>query len=201
VEDPNYVFKTVGGTNVPGKNAKTMKGFRIVVLSVVVVIIAGSLLSGENLFLEMSMGARSCLFFAIIVSIFHVTDVEIPTPVEFRFFDDYLIVYQEHASNASIYNQIEIYQMKYSDITKCQIMINRHQLEIYANNLKQTFYKYKSDGTVEEKPKEDEVYDSGVVFSRIPLSDDDDYKEKLDEDIKKIKTEIENHSPIKVNVF
>jgi len=201
VDSPKYIYKTTEGTFIKAELSKGVKILKRFTYIVVVLMIICSLLFQKNMFLEISFAGQACLIFVIIRLFIINQPKEMSTPVEIRFYDDYLIVYREHAPNASFYNLISYDQVSYSDIYNCIIERKSHEFQIYGYNMKSTVYMYKSDGTISDKPKEDKVYKEGSIIIRIPVSDDSDYNEKLEEDIEKIKSEIEKHSPLNVVVM
>lgn len=156
---------------------------------VVVVIVLGSLLFQDNLFLELSWTARVLL----IVLAFGVTFLGgkkeyAPSPMELQFFDDHLVLYLPKRYYSKRVTRMEINQMKYSEITKCVYKTKSQRIHLYGNGTS-TWYNYEADGTIPQTPTQVRNFTAGLIYFNTQLATNVDFK-----------TEIENHSPIHVIV-
>ena len=187
MEKPNYVIKTNEAVLIPTKQSSGFTFLKTGVWIVAAVIVIGSLLFQDNLFSELSWTAQVLLIvLALGVTFLGGKKEYAPSPMELQFFDDYLVLYlpYRYLDDRETRKQINI--MKYSDITKCVYKSKSTRVQIYGDG-QSTWYKYKKDGSLPEKPTKDRFVTNGMIYFNTCLATDVDF----------IK-EIEKHSPLKV---
>lgn len=189
MDRPNYVIQTDEAVLVPTKQSGGFTFFKTGVWIIVAVIVIGSLLFQSNLFFELSWSARILLIvLALGVTFFGEKKEYAPSPMELQFYDDYLVLYLPKRYYSKRLTRMEINQMKYSDITKCAYKTKSQRIHLYGNGTS-TWYNYRADGTIPQTPTEVNNYTKGLLYFNTRLATGVDFK-----------TEIENHSPIKVIV-
>ena len=187
MEKPNYVIKTNEAVLIPTKQSSGFTFLKTGVWIVAAVIVIGSLLFQDNLFSELSWTAQVLLIvLALGVTFLGGKKEYAPSPMELQFFDDYLVLYLPHRYLDDSETRKQINIMKYSDITKCVYKSKSTRVQIYGDG-QSTWYKYKKDGSLPEKPTRDRFVTNGMIYFNTCLAADVDF----------IK-EIEKHSPLKV---
>lgn len=113
---PNYVLKFNDSTlqKIEDKNSKMKKA----VVIIIVIIVIGSIIFGENLFLELSWTARILLICLSVGFLFYEKREDVPNPAELQFYDDYLILYCQKKCYSKKNCRKEIFKMNYKDIIK-----------------------------------------------------------------------------------
>lgn len=185
---PNYVLKFNDSTlqKVEDKNSKMKKA----VVIIIAIIVIGSIIFGENLFLELSWTARILLICLAVGFLFSGKREDVPNPAELQFYDDYLILYCPKKCYSKKNCRKEIFKMNYKDITNCKFLKNTYskRFQIYGNG-QATWYNYDKDGNLSNQPDRDRFVEGGMIYFTTFLEPNIDF----------IK-EIEEHSPIKVTV-
>ena len=99
MKDAVFTIKTNEIVDLPDPNNTSTGIFKILkyaVWAIVALMIIFSLILGENFFFEISSSARIVLIGLVIGSfVWRDKTIEAPSPMEIRFYDDYLIVYKE----------------------------------------------------------------------------------------------------------
>lgn len=185
---PNYVLKFNNSTlqKVEDKNSKIKKA----VVIIIAVIVIGSILLGENLFLELSWTVRILLICLAVGFLFSGKHEYVPTPSELQFYDDCLILYSPKKFYSKNVCKKEIFKVNYEGIT-CKFIKNsiEKRFQIYGNG-HSTWYKYDKNGNLPSVPNVDKTVEGGMIYFSTFLNPEIDF----------IK-EIEEHSPIKVTVI
>jgi hypothetical protein len=185
MENPNYVLSTNENILVP-KNEK-MSALKIAVLVIIFVIIIGSVLFQDNLFSELSWTARILLVAAAIGVFVSGEKIRVPSPIELRFYDDYLIVYRPKIYYNRKVTRMEFNKMFYNEIHDCYYLKDVERIKIYGV-MHVEWSDYGKDGTLPPKPTIVRSMDSLLHF-RTSAAPDVDFV-----------AEIEQHSPIKVTI-
>lgn len=189
MSEPNYVIKTNEAVLMPTKQSSGFTFLKMGVWIVVAVIVFGSLLFQDNLFLELSWTTRVLLIvLALGVTFLGGKTEYAPSPMELQFFDDHLVLYLPKRYYSKRVTRMEINQMKYSEITKCVYKAKSQRIHLYGNGTS-TWYNYKADGTIPQTPTQVRNYTAGLIYFNTRLATDVDFK-----------AEIESHSPIQVIV-
>ena len=187
MEKPNYELKTNEAVLMPVNQGNGLLVFKICVWIIVALTVLGSIVFQDNLFLELSWTSRIFLIILVIgVTLYGGKKEYFPSPMELQFFDDYLVFYlpKRYYGKHSIGMQID--KMKYSDITKCAYKTRSQRIHIYGDGIA-TWYNYRKDGTLPDKPTERRNFKEGLIYFDIRLAPEIDFKK-----------EIEMHSPIQV---
>lgn len=110
-------------------------------------------------------------------------------PIEFHFYDDYLIVFRPDNIWDSIKEERrrEIYTVKYTDIHKCLIKAMQKRLFIYGD-MNVVWYKIDEYGRMQPDPVHNH-FEQGMRINIMSASVDE-----------MLAREIEKHSPIKVEI-
>lgn len=187
MEKPNYVLRTNEAVLMPVNQGNGLLVFKICVWIVVALTVLGSIVFQDNLFSELSWTSRIFLIILVIgVTLYGGKKEYFPSPMELQFFDDYLVFYlpKRYYGKHSIGMQID--KMKYSDITKCVYKTRSQRIHIYGDGTA-TWYNYRKDGTLPDKPTERRNFKEGLIYFDIRLAPEIDFKK-----------EIEMHSPLQV---
>lgn len=183
--EPNYILKFDETCFVPQKSKTSW--ISKVAGAVLVMLLVFSFIFRVNMFAKMSVTALVLLFWVIIK--FKEPDEAVPSPIELRFYEDYLIIYREkdYAGRNKVWKEIRKHM--YSDITDCKYLKSKatKRIHIYGD-----FYikrwKYNKDGSLQSTPIMDKTITKGLTFFSTMLTDVD------------VVSEIEAHSPIKVRI-
>ena len=163
MDNPNYILKLTEDIDVY-KNSASRK-MKTAVFAVLMVLIAASFMLGDNLFSELPFMAKVLLIGLVVGVLFSGKKETRQFPVELHFFDDRIEIHrlEVHYSNGDI--KREFYVFRYENMPVC----------IYSNNTRFTkikgmahgeWYKFKKDGTLEEKPAR--VRDmEGICYFRV----------------------------------
>lgn len=187
MDSPQYVIKTNEAVLVPTKQSNGFIFLKTGVWIVVGIIVIGSLLFQENLFLELSWTTRVLLIvLALGVTFLGGKKEYMPSPMELQFFEDRLVLYLPKRYYSKKVTRMEINEMKYSEISKCVFKTSSKRIHLYGNGTS-TWYNYKSDGTLSQEPTQVRNYTAGLIYFNTQLATDVNFI-----------TEIESHSPVKV---
>ncbi len=189
MEKPNYVLKTYDAELIPVKQKNITKFLKIGVWSIVIILILGSFLFQDNLFLELSWTSRILLIaLAIGVTSFGTKKEYSPSELELQFYDDYIIFYLPKRYYSKRVTRMELIKMNYEDISKCVIDTKNQRVYIYGNGIAR-LYNYKKDGTLPSEPTDVRNAKDGLMYFDTCFDKETNFKK-----------EIEEHSPIKVIV-
>ena len=185
-ENLNYVLKfneTVRKT-VKDTNYK----IKIVVIIIIGIIILGSIIFQDNLFSELSWTARIILISLALGVMFTGKTEKIKSPIEIRFYNDYLVVYREKRYYSDKVFHKEINKFFYSDISSIDYHLRTKRVNFHGK-IDATFFKYNQDGSVPKEPYYHRITDGGICY----------FYTDLEQEVDVIK-EIEEHSPLKVEI-
>ena len=184
----NYVLKFNEGILFNNETSKSKIILKKIILIIIAIIIIGSFIFRENIFNELSWTAKISLIM-ITISIFKVTKSGThrePSPIEIRFYDDYLIVYREKRYYSAKCSRKEFNKFYYKDITKCQYRTSSRRINFYGV-MEGTWYDYNKDGSLPEEPTYHRMINNGLCYFYTTEEPDIDFV-----------SEIERHTPIKV---
>ncbi len=168
------------------KNEK-INSLRTVLLIIIACIFIGTLIFQENLFSELSRSAQ-ILLIAAAISIFIAGGYKnVPSPIELRFYDDYLVVYRPKRYYGKKLTRREYNNFAYKDIDRCVYKSKLQRIHIYGL-IQVEWYNYRKDGVLPSKPTK-VMSEKSICFFRTGAAPEVDFVK-----------EIENHSPIKVIV-
>lgn len=186
-KESNYVLKFNESVRKTVKD--TNYKIKMAVLIIIGIIIVGSLIFQDNLFTELGWTARIILISLFIGTLFTGKTEKIKSPIEIRFYDDYLIVYREKRYYSKKVSRMEYNKFYYKDITKCEYNAKLKRIDI-VGKINATWYDYNKDGSIPQNPTYNRDVDGGICYFYTDL------EENLD-----IVKEIEEHSTIKVKVL
>lgn len=181
---PNYVLKFNESVRKTVKD--TNYKIKMAVLIIIGIIIVGSLIFQDNLFTELGWTARIILISLFIGTLFTGKTEKIKSPIEIRFYDDYLVVYREKRFYSKKVSRMEYNQFFYKDITSCEYNVNVKRINI-VGKINATWYDYNKDGNIPQNPTYNRTVDGGICYFYTDL------EPELD-----IIKEIEEHSSVKV---
>ena len=181
---PNYVLKFNESVRKTVKD--TNYKIKMAVLIIIGIIIVGSLIFQDNLFTELGWTARIILISLFIGTLFTGKTEKIKSPIEIRFYDDYLVVYREKRFYSKKVSRMEYNQFFYKDITSCEYNVNVKRIDI-VGKINATWYDYNKDGNIPQNPTYNRTVDGGICYFYTDL------EPELD-----IIKEIEEHSSVKV---
>lgn len=189
MSEPKYVLRTNEAVLMPTENnifKRIMKGF---VWTIVGIIIIGSLLFEDNIFMGLPLTAKIMLIALVVLFGFYDGKKEYaPSPMELQFYDDHLVFYlpKRYYSKRVIRKQINT--LVYSTITSCIYGAESKRIKIFGDG-HTVWYNYRKDGSLPKNPSKEFSFTKGMIYFNTRLVTDIDF----------IK-EIEEHSPIKVTV-
>ncbi len=184
--EPNYVLKTNEAVLMPQKDNSKIHRIKVAVWVIVAVIVIASFVLGISVFSEISWTAR-CLLIALAIGTCFIGPkrVNVPSPIELQFFDDYLILYRPKRYYNARVTRREINRMYYSEISKCLFKSESQRLHIYGT-VHAKWFNYKKDGSICETPTYDRDVKDTLLYISTRCSDAD------------FVSEIEKHSPLTV---
>ena len=187
MEQPNYILRFNEAVLVPVNKSVWPRVLKISVWVIVGIIIIGSFIFHDNLFSEISWTARILLIMLAVATLFVGNKREYtPSPMELRFYDDALVMYQPERYYERNYSRRTTNTLKYSDITKCVYKARSKRMQIYGNGTA-VWYKYRKDGTLPTEPTTVRPFTDGMIYFSTRCAEAIDFKQ-----------EIETHSPLKV---
>ena len=183
--EPNYVLKANEEALMPVNDSKAYYYLKKVLWIIIAINIIGYFVFGENIFTQLNSSARILLIILLVYILFIANKKRgVASPFEIRFYDDYMVVYRKKYYYDPKITRMEFYKFFYKDIRNCEFRTETEKINIYGT-VEATFFKYKKDGSLPEKPNHHKTTD-GICFFYTRQSDVD------------FVHEIEAHSPIKV---
>ncbi len=183
---PIYVLHANEGALMPSGEKAKPGIIQIAIWCVLGVLLLGSLMFGEILFFEMNWSSQILLVILVVRFGFpKQKEVMMPSPMELRFYSDYLEIYRPSLYYDSRTTRKEYRRMKYADITKCSYKTRAKRIHIRGKGTS-IFYVRAKDGTFPAEPTKIKNFDDGMFFFNTSMDTVD------------FKKEIEEHSPIRV---
>lgn len=187
MDNPNYVLKFNEGVLMPVEGKPAWSWLSKVTAVLAGIIVIGSIIFRENLFMELNWSARILLLVLIAQTfLFRQKTSRQPSPIEIRFYEDYLVVYREKRYYDRKISRKEYNKFYYKDISKCQYRTGIKSITIYGA-IEGIWYEYNKDGTLPEEPTYHRTTQEGMCYFYTTFANDID-----------IVSEIESHSTIKV---
>lgn len=191
MKEPNYVIKTVETIWKRVNTGQKMKVVDKIVIAIVLILVLGSCFFRENLFSEMSIGAIALLIGLLLkVNFFGSKNVMYESEIELRFYDDYFIVYRPKRYYDKRVTRREYNKMYYKDITKCYYK-TQMQILYFIGDVDTEWYNYTKEGAIPEKPTRKMLCKGGMQYMST----------RLMPDVYAVIKEIEEHSPIRVEIL
>lgn len=185
---PNYTLRVNEAVSVK-KNQKTPP-MKIVVMTIAGILLVGSFVFGENLFMEMTWSTRilfCVLFFGTLLS--GGKRVDEPSPVEILFFDEHLVLYREKRYNSTVKKyRMEYTTIRYSDLKECEHDTQLKRLS-FRGDMHFKIFEYDNNGNVSREAKYDNFATGGIDCIRTMFEPEVDFA-----------AEIEAHSAIQVKI-
>ena len=186
--DPNHIIYMKESVLLPNKSTGPMFAVKIAVWTIVAILLATSLILGENMFAQLSITTGGLLVALLIgtLPIGH-ERIELPSPMELQFYDTYMVLYRPKRRYATGVVRREFNLMYYSDITSCVYKVNTRTMRIFGT-VHATWYNFNAEGAMSQTPTyQRTVKNAGLIFS-ILAGDKDPV------------AEIEEYSPIRVEI-
>ena len=185
--EPKYTLKTeeaiLGPENLSTKDRIIKYG----TISIVLILVLGSIVFKENLFLEMPWIAMLLLVFLVVKVIFQGARERVPSPIEIRFYEDYLLVYRDKRYYSKKVSRREFNKFFYKDISKIEYQKKSNLINIYGM-VESIWYNYNKDGSIPSQPTYHKLVD-GICYFYTSAAKNIDFV-----------AEIENNSPIRVTI-
>lgn len=185
-ENSKYTLKLNYLQKITAKNL----GYKLRIIAIVIVILAFfvQVIFPDNPFIKLSWKTILLLVVLLFFLMFTVKKEKINTPMEIRFFDDYLVIYLEKIYSYNNKIQQGYYKFLYSDITFFECDAKANKIKITGNKFITT-YSYNKDGSIQQNPTFESMWPGDLEL------------EFGIESNLNIVEEIEHHSPIKINVL
>ena len=181
MDSPKYVIKTHETVSIPTGNNQPFATLRIVVWVIIAVIILGSFVFGDNLFSELSWTARMILIaLAIGISFWGPKSESVASPLEIRFYSDYLVVFREKRYYSRKVSRKEYNKFFYSDISKIEYDYRIKRLD-FIGKIDAMWFNYNKDGSVPQNPSYHRVVDGGICYFYVNGNDTDTILKCLEE--------------------
>lgn len=187
VENPNYVLKMNDAIIVKECNRR-IESAKWTVWICIIAIIFTAIWFGESVTQIVNWQTLVLLAIGFILFGFYKPRVSyFPIPLEIQFYDDRLCVYYPQRYYDSEYVRREIYDLQYSQISKCVYKTKSKKLVIRGNgNLK--FYKRKN-GVIPDEPTLKKIFTNRKIKINTHLAENVNFQEI-----------IEAYSPLNVKV-
>lgn len=181
MDSPKYVIKTHETVSMPTGNNQPFATLRIVVWVIIAVIILGSFVFGNNLFSELSWTARMILIaLAIGISFWGPKSEPVASPLEIRFYSDYLVVFREKRYYSRKVSRKEYNKFFYSDISKIEYDYRIKRLD-FIGKIDAMWFNYNKDGSVPQNPSYHRIVDGGICYFYVNGNDADTILKCLEE--------------------
>lgn len=175
-EKPVYVLKTQEMVRMPNKdsNATVFRILRIVVWVIIAVIVFGSFVFGDNLLSELSWTARMILIaLAIGIGFRRPKSHPVASPLEIRFYNDYLVVFREKRYYSNKVSRREYNKFFYTDISKIEYDYRIKRLD-FIGKVDAMWFNYSKDGSIPQNPSYHRIVDGGICYFYVNGNDADD---------------------------
>lgn len=133
---------------VKSSNQGVVKIIKIAIWSVIGILIVGTIISGDNLFLELNPMALFLLACMLFSTIFLGKSTMQAAPMEILFFDDYLIMHKCKHYYSKKLSREEFDKIYYKDISRLKWNEVTQQIT-FQGLFELEWYKYNKDGSVE----------------------------------------------------
>ena len=181
MDSPKYVIKTHETVSMPTGNNQPFATLRIVVWVIIAVIILGSFVFGDNLFSELSWTARMIFIaLAIGISFWGPKSEPVASPLEMRFYSDYLVVFREKRYYSRKVSRKEYNKFFYSDISKIEYDYRTKRLD-FIGKIDAMWFNYNKDGSVPQNPSYHRIVDGGICYFYVNGNDADTILKCLEE--------------------
>lgn len=185
---PNYILKLNETAFVPINNNSTIAKLKPIILGILLVLVIGSFIFGDNLFSELSLLSK-VLLLGLIIAVARVKTTERqPSTLEIHFYDDRLILYRDKIIRTRKVTQREYFTIKYENISECVKRTTAEKICFHCT-YDGLCYRYNSDGTLNQTPHFNKTVNNGLVFFYYDFERNRDFV-----------SEIEAHSPLKIKI-
>lgn len=183
--EANYILKTQENMRMPkNERANTVKK---VILTIIVILLVGSIVLKSNLFGELSWITQVILVTTFASTFFTGGSKFVPFPMELRFYDDRLEIYRTFVYYGKNKKRKEIYIFKYADIQQCVFNKSSSRM-IIKGQVYVEWFNYNKASVVSQTPDIAKT-DMGLCY----------FYTNADLSVDFVK-EIQEHSPINVTV-
>lgn len=181
MDSPKYVIKTHETVSMPTGSKQPFATLRIVVWVIIAVIILGSFVFGDNLFFELSWTTRMILIaLAIGIGLWGPTSAPVASPLEIRFYSNYLVVFREKRYYSRKVSRKEYNKFFYSDISKIEYNYRIKRLDLIGK-IDAMWFNYNKDGSVPQDPTYHRIVDGGICYFYVNGNDADIILKSLEE--------------------
>lgn len=181
MDSPKYVIRTNETVSMPTGNNQPFTTLRIVVWVIIAVIVLGSFVFGDNLFSELSWTARMILIaLAIGIGFWGPKSETVASPLEIRFYSDYLVVFREKRYYSRKVSRKEYNKFFYSDISKIEYDYRIKRLD-FIGKIDAMWFNYNKDGSVPQNPSYHRIVDGGICYFYVNGNDADTILKCLEE--------------------
>lgn len=163
MENPVYVLRTNESAWAPTQNAKQVVFAKKAVRIILVILLVGSFVFGDNLFAELSLMPKMLLITIFLGTCFVKDKEKVAKPFEIRFYEDHLVLYREKRYYSPKLSRKELDKFMYKDIEKIVYRADTHRINIYGL-VEGIWYDYKKDGSLPEKPSYHKTTNSLAYF-------------------------------------
>lgn len=151
------------------------------------IVLALSIVFGDNLFKEMSTSVRWLIISMICGTAFiKPKNINEPSKMELQLFDDYFILYRPKRYYSKHMVRREFNKVYYSRINSFEYRSEKNMVVIKAD-IETVWYKYDSNGNLSESPYQNKIVENGLLYFNTKFVD-----------AEKLVYDIEQNSPIKI---
>lgn len=181
MDNPKYVIKTYETVSMPTGNNQLFATLKIVVWVLIAVLILSSFVFGESLLSEFPWPERIMLFsLAISVGFWKPKRKSVASPLEIRFYSDYLVVFREKKYYNRKVSRKEYNRFFYSDISKIEYDYHLKRL-VLIGKIDAMWFNYNKDGSVPQNPSYHRITDGGLCYFYVNGNDADTILKCLEE--------------------
>lgn len=187
-DKPYYVLKAHDAMLIPENGSLALYYLKKVLWVCLFGMIVLCIIFRENLFSELGSGMIIVWLVAMIRAYTATKTERKPYPFEIQFYDDYMILYWEKYYYSPKRTVKQITKIYYKDITECEYMSEYGRMEFFGT-VEMTWYDYRKDGSLPNSPTYHIKTEGAISYFYTIMDKDIDFV-----------AELENHSPIKVNI-
>ncbi|MGM9942294.1 MAG: hypothetical protein ACI32N_09950 [Bulleidia sp.] len=166
MDNPKYVIKSYDSMVIKQYKNQFQKTVRYSIYVILAILLLFRFLLKIDLYGDLPSLSKMTLGIVVVYTLLYAKQtVEVKTPFEISFYDDYIEIYLPKRIYSARLSQKELWKISYADLKSIQYEKETKMLYIYGN-IDATWYDYKKDGTLPDLPtKHKYAKDAMVEFT------------------------------------